>query len=408
MVHQFLRVVLFILLWWNAYILHAQRFNSQIQTFLNEHQTKQGWTKEDIQDWVVTDEHTNQRNKITHVYIRQRHRGIEVYNAVANFTIDSAGVIRNMGDRLQKRIAARINTTTAALTPQTAVEQAAQQLGLTFTEPLRIVEAVSTQQFIFSNGGISRERIPAKLMYQPLANGQLILSWDVALYDKKTGDWWNVRVDAQTGKIIDKTNWTTHCQHGATAAQCTQQHTHGFSPNTTATTTAISQYRVFPYPAESPNHTAHTLVTNPADAVASPFGWHNVINASGIEYMYSRGNNVYVYDDATNLNMPTISVDATTGLTFDYLYTPNANPLDNWGASLTQLFYANNYIHDVWYHYGFDEQSGNFQVNNFNKGGTGVDEVQAEAFDGSGRDNANFSTPPDGYAPRMQMYRWCC
>ena len=30
----------------------------------------------------------------------------------------------------------------------------------------------------------------------------------------------------------------------------------------------------------------------------------------------------------------------------------------------------------------------------------------AEAQDGSGRNNANFATPPDGFAPRMQMFEW--
>jgi len=44
--------------------------------------------------------------------------------------------------------------------------------------------------------------------------------------------------------------------------------------------------------------------------------------------------------------------------------------------------------------------------NNFNKGGKGVDAVQANAQDGSGYNNANFATPPDGSRPRMRMYLW--
>lgn len=61
-------------------------------------------------------------------------------------------------------------------------------------------------------------------------------------------------------------------------------------------------------------------------------------------------------------------------------------------------------MHDVWYHYGFDDASGNFQFNNYGRGGSGSDEVMAEAQDGSGTNNANFATPPDGQNPRMQMY----
>jgi len=66
----------------------------------------------------------------------------------------------------------------------------------------------------------------------------------------------------------------------------------------------------------------------------------------------------------------------------------------------------NNMVHDVFYRYGFDEEAGNFQSNNYNKGGLGGDEVFAQAVDGGGEDNANFLTPPDGTNGRMQMYVW--
>jgi extracellular elastinolytic metalloproteinase len=66
----------------------------------------------------------------------------------------------------------------------------------------------------------------------------------------------------------------------------------------------------------------------------------------------------------------------------------------------------NNMIHDVFYRYGFDEEAGNFQANNYGNPGLGNDEVYAQALDGSGTDNANFSTPADGGHGRMQMYVW--
>jgi len=75
-------------------------------------------------------------------------------------------------------------------------------------------------------------------------------------------------------------------------------------------------------------------------------------------------------------------------------------------ASVSNLFYWNNIIHDIFYAAGFNEVSGNFQENNFGKGGKGVDAVQANAQDGSGYNNANFATPPDGQRPRMRMYLW--
>jgi hypothetical protein len=63
-------------------------------------------------------------------------------------------------------------------------------------------------------------------------------------------------------------------------------------------------------------------------------------------------------------------------------------------ASITQLFYTNNLIHDLFSRYGFDEVSGNFQDYNFGRGGLGDDAVQANAQDGSGMNNVGLSFRP--------------
>ncbi|MGH7359463.1 MAG: M36 family metallopeptidase, partial [Candidatus Rokuibacteriota bacterium] len=95
------------------------------------------------------------------------------------------------------------------------------------------------------------------------------------------------------------------------------------------------------------------------------------------------------------------------GLDFDFPLDLTQHPHDYWDAAVTNLFYWNNTIHDVLYGYGFDEPSGNFQANNYGRGGVGGDDVQAEAQDGGGTNNANFATPAmDGGRPRMQMYLW--
>ena len=81
-------------------------------------------------------------------------------------------------------------------------------------------------------------------------------------------------------------------------------------------------------------------------------------------------------------------------------------PSENMDASITNLFYINNMMHDIWYRYGFDEASGNFQENNYGNGGFGSDSVNADGQDGSGFNNASFGTPPDGQNPQMTMFLW--
>ena len=55
---------------------------------------------------------------------------------------------------------------------------------------------------------------------------------------------------------------------------------------------------------------------------------------------------------------------------------------------------------------GFTEAAGNFQADNFGRGGAGGDRISAEAQDSSGFNNANFSPPSDGARGKMQMYLW--
>jgi extracellular elastinolytic metalloproteinase len=197
---------------------------------------------------------------------------------------------------------------------------------------------------------------------------------------------WDINVDAENGKTWSRTTWTSR-----------------------------DNYRVFASNVASPNHTSplppadgRVLVTNPANPVASPFGWHDTNGAAGAESTLTQGNNVQAYTDVDANNTPDANSSPNGGanLVFDFPLNLTLAPSGYRPAAVTNLFYLNNIMHDVQYQYGFDEASGNFQMNNYGRGGVGNDSVRAEAQDGSGTNNANFSTPPDGSRPRMQMFTW--
>ena len=100
-------------------------------------------------------------------------------------------------------------------------------------------------------------------------------------------------------------------------------------------------------------------------------------------------------------------MEGGAGLDFDFPADLTEHSQAYRPAVTTNLFYGCNVIHDITWRYGFDEASGNFQVNNYGRGGTGGDFVRCEAADGNGTNNANFNTPAtDGQAPRMQMFLW--
>ncbi|MCG6118348.1 MAG: M36 family metallopeptidase [Aquimonas sp.] len=188
-----------------------------------------------------------------------------------------------------------------------------------------------------------------------------------------------------------------------------------------------ASYRVLPIPFETPQDPGaeFVLVTDPHDPEASPRGWHDTraLTATGYEFAETRGNNVVARADliannsTANYRAPATIVDGA--LVFDFAFDPALPPTNgqnqpsvgNVPPAVVNLFYWNNILHDVLWQYGFDEPAGNFQVNNYGRGGVGNDAVNADALDGSDRsppntNNANFGTPGDGSAPRMQMFRW--
>src|SRR5690606_5049567 len=98
----------------------------------------------------------------------------------------------------------------------------------------------------------------------------------------------------------------------------------------------------------------------------------------------TRGNNVWAMEDRNGNDGIGYSPNGSASLNFDFPLDINQEPEDYQNVSITNLFYVNNVMHDIWYQYGFDEPSGNFQSNTYGNGGLGNDNVRADAQDGNG------------------------
>ena len=397
---------------------------------LNKNKQALQLTDTDIADLKLSSETTTKHNGLKHLYLKQQYQGIEIYGAVSTINVTADDKVISVGNRFHKNIGQKIKINKPSITAAVAVATAAKHLKLSLKEALTVKEATSgkNQAVLFSTGGISLEPIPAKLVYQPLTDGSLKLAWEVSIYELSAQNWWNIRLDAATGQILDKDNMVVHCLFDNTntgSAALHQNHQHAtakasfnfmeaVSTSSSKSFVASNAFNVFAIPQESPNHGSRTSVsTAVADTKASPSGW---LTPLGIVNT-TRGNNVYAYEDPDNNNLLTnYSPDGGAERNFDYPVDFTKQPVTYRDAAITNLFYWSNVIHDVWYQYGFDEESGNFQLNNLAKGGLGADPVLAEAQDSRNipvpppgattRNNANFATPPDGQSPRMQMYLW--
>ena len=67
------------------------------------------------------------------------------------------------------------------------------------------------------------------------------------------------------------------------------------------------------------------------------------------------------------------------------------------------IFYFSGLMHDFFYVHGFRESDGNFQLDNYGRGGERADPVDARAHPGPVWGTANMHTPVDGQSPVMNM-----
>ncbi|MEO7175518.1 MAG: M36 family metallopeptidase, partial [Saprospiraceae bacterium] len=375
-----------------------------------------GIQPQEVAAWKVSNANTSKQSGVTHVYFTQTINGLEIYNAIVNVNITKEDKVLGFGNRSISNVGQKVlNNKQSLMDPSKAIELAAKQLGYPWNNQLKLNAASkgSNGAIVYDDAAISTEPIPVKQMYFPTADGKLRLCWDMSFAEKTGKEWWSLRVDAFTGAILNKTNWVKTCgfNHDEHNDQCIEKreftniHLNEPKLKTDQSIMAMSgTYRVYAFPFESNNFGSRTSL-NPSDDSASPFGWHDTDGAVGAEYTITRGNNVYAQldDDADNGTFG-YSPDGGAGLTFDFPINFANAPSTYVDASITNLFYANNFIHDFTHRYGFDEGSGNFQANNYGNGGTGGDPVIADSQDASDVDNARFGTPAEGSSPRMSMY----
>ncbi|MCC3154364.1 M36 family metallopeptidase [Hymenobacter sp. BT770] len=400
----------------------------------------------DVASPTVTSSYFDKSTGLTHTYLQQRVNGLTVFNATGAVHTDQNGKVVFFNQDFLPGAAAAAPTATPAITPEQAVGAAAKSLSLPQPVALRrLVEARAADGLLFNNGGISEANIPVRLMYMRVGD-KLVLVWNVTIAQLDQQHHWNARIDAQTGRMLDRNDYVvnelaTFRQHVQDAqarqlrptAQLTAQ---AAAPKAVlsakgalgakGTLGAPNSLTVIPVPFENIDLSPRVVVPfSSANPLYSPYGWQvgdakapsgffaDTYSLLSTGKQLTRGNNVAAYDDnvtvtsgSGNVASSTNSPDGGATRDFDFPFNQPQGPrtADNLAAGITNLFYWNNMLHDVMMSKGFDEVSGNFQYKNLTGQGLGNDFVRAESQDGSGRNNANFSTPVDGSSGRMQMY----
>ncbi|MEP7196330.1 MAG: M36 family metallopeptidase [Saprospiraceae bacterium] len=383
--------------------MNAQIDKAQIKNFLET--SDPTWSKA---EFVIQSNYYDEVLKLNHIYIQEQIKDLPVYPEISSLHLNSKDELMYSTISSPRFLEINQHIQSKSIDIPSLIKD---YLGL------HDVEAILTE-----TNNRTRAELGFKVYTINNNNANKVLSQDcyyfrnyklfraVRIYfeNKLKHEHWNGYLDIHTGKLIAETNELLNCDIATVTVNSKSQftlleHKETSLPN--------SCYRVFPIPIESPYHGLRSLVFSPwlKAANASPLGWHS---DGQFNYVSSQGNNVDAYEDMDNDNLPTGGDAARAiggiNINYDFSFDTTLSPPLNKNASISNLFYWNNIMHDVWYQYGFTEAAGNFQYNNFGKGGLDLDNVIAEGLDNinGSRNNANYSCPPDGFPGRLQSYIW--
>jgi len=303
-------------------------------------------------------------NGTRHVRWQQQKDGLDIYGATFSMNLTHDNQIINVSSRALHLPEVRFHDT-VKITAEESVRVAAEHLK---AEP--------------STLNIQR---PAQTTWYPLDMLSVVKAWDIlAAAGSETH---RLIVRADTGAVVVDYNCTWSLEP-ITLQVYTNDSPTPFSPGMDAPTNYVP-----------PTVTQAIFSITALDTNASPQGW---IPDGGNE---SVGNNVDAYNDQLDDNVAE-SYDRVDGFPFYRDFT-GGGPA-TW--SIMQAFYWGNVFHDRLYQFGFDEAAGNFQHDNFGRGGRDTDRMRVEIWNGRyappyGQYNqANITVLNDGNQPRMQLY----
>ncbi len=349
----------------------------------------------------VARRYRTEHNGVTHVTLGQQLNGIEIFQADLAVHVDRAGSVLAASGELLPGAARKANLVQPGMTAAEALRRAAQELEVEVAAQLNLIvppAGAEARQRFAAAAGFARE-VEARLVYFPLAADQLRLAWEFILWMPETPDVYLTVIDAERGSLLFRYNFTCYDEnplrpHGQVFTKDSPRPNLPYTGNANP---AIVQREDLPFRAVPFNGREIFPVAD------QHYDWWAGTPANSL---ISNNTSTYLDRDGTpgQPDLPRLSApDGNFNFPLDFTQAPTTE--NNQRVAQVNLFYWINRYHDILYSFGFNEAAGNFQTNNFNLGGRGADAVLGEAQDGSGTNNANFLTLPDGVPGRVQIYR---
>jgi subtilase family serine protease len=333
-----------------------------------------GLAEADLASLTVIRDFTTPSNNVRHVVFGQSIDGIPVMDAEIQVHLDDADrAVRIMSSaaRAQNRRGNRLLSAS-----QAAVAAAANvRPAIAFSPALTGPQPQNGARY--ARGPFKRDIVVTPVWF-PMNDG-LRLAWRVELEPDGDPQFYDVVVDAESGEVLLRRNKILYASAQGRVLQ-------------SAATALLDARRPDQHPTgalDCPPATNYEL----RDLV-SPFrDQATVLGSTG----RLSGNSNRVYRKVAGSESEPGVFDGAQW-TFDF-------PLESAGAAETSLFFALTFAHDFFYDLGFNEAAGNFQSDNFERGGVDGDPIVGLAR-AVGRNNATFQPAPEGSSPTISMFLW--
>src|SRR5215204_571384 len=383
-----------------------------LRNFIKENSSLLGVSEVQANQLELTADYTDPDGDLSFVHFDQRINGVPVFRGEikAAFVKNSEmiRVINNLAPGLSYQ-----SISTDFRTPEDAVRAA-------FRHVTREIETEDTVKNPAESTGLKAKfgsgdwATTAEKIYFPTEPGVVVPAWRVTVWQDV--DVYMVIVDAETGTMLWRKNATEEQSQAATY-------------NVYANPNAMINAADSPAP-YSPGF------SNPTFGIQGLMGTRTNVTRVGNEAPYTFNNKGWITDggnttdgNAVQAGLDRLSpdgIDATQVGSPSRVFSSSWNPPPGNPApgddpltpqaqrgAVIQMFYVMNLYHDEMYRLGFTEAAGNFQQDNFGRGGTGNDRISAQVQDSAGFNNANFnsingsaSVVSDGTRGRIQMYLW--
>jgi outer membrane protein assembly factor BamB len=263
----------------------------------------------------------------------------------------------------------------------------------------------------------------AELTWLPMGPESLRLCWRIILHSAR-GELFQVVVDANTGEPLVRHSWSHGIAPGVFHVFAGESPSPFFPGYAQSTATNQPLDLTTPGP-EFTNQVDMAFTTN----AASPAGW--IHDSAAFNFQHTTvGNNVDAHLDLVNANPGYDDPIATppqarppgtvsngvvhlrhvADLSQAPMGSTNTPATANQRAAVVNAFYWANWMHDRLWELGFTESAGNFQHDNFGRGGVGGDAVLIDVQNSAGLGIRNIgfftATPTDGTSARISLGIW--